>query len=348
MRQLHVLRLAVLALACVSAGCSLPVGEGSKTDPANGTGSVKNWAFTVTPSKNNFTLETGTTDTTVLTLTRTGGFTGPIAIEVFTAGGPDGAVAITTEPVTQTGAVTTSRIITKIFGGHIAVSNYVLSVHAQPASEEVQGQFLDLTFNIVKKPGIFITVPAALSVGRGQAVGALVTFTRTSFDAAVPMNLVGAPVGVTATFNPNPVTDVSTQMTIFADASVAEGVYNVGVRGNEGLSGQGTAPLALTVVAPGTFTLSPSTLTLAVPKNSTVPMSIAINRTNFSGPVTFSFSGVPGGVTATFTTNAVTGNSVQLSFTNSGTGVPGQYPIVITATAVGLPSVQFTLNLSVS
>jgi hypothetical protein len=346
MRRRHTLRFAALTFGCVVFGCS-KLGEENRTDPTNGTGSVKNWAFTVSASKDNFTLETAATDTTILTVTRTGGFTGAVTFDLVTLAGPDAGVTLTTEAITQTGAITTTRLIAKIGSAHVPVNDFKVRIHAQPASDEVMGQFLDLTFNIVRKPGIFITVPATLSIGKGQLVSASVSFTRTSFDAAVPMNIIGAPAGVSATFSPNPVAGTSTQMTIAADPSVPEGVYNIGVRGNEGLPGQGTAPLALTVTAPGTFTVSLSTSTLSVPKNSTVPMAVNITRSNFTGPVTFTLSGVPGGVTATFATNPVTANTVQLSFTNN-TGISGTYQILITAASAGAPNVQVALTLNVS
>jgi hypothetical protein len=350
MRQRHVVRLAVLFAALTALGCKLPVGEEVKTDPANGTGSVKNWAFTISPSHNNFTLETGATDTTIVTVTRTGGFTGPITLEFVYPSGPDGGITTTGENVTETGAVTTSRIITKVGGGHAAVTNFTVNVHAAPASTEVQGQFFELKYNIVKKTGTFINVPATLSVGRGQTVMQRVSITRTNYDVPVPFVLAlfnGAPAGITATFNPNPVTDTVTQMTINVDPSVPEGTYSLGVRDNEGTSFQGTAPVALTVTAPGTVGLTANLPTLAIPKNSTVPGGITVTRNNYPGPLTITLSGVPAGVT-TAVPNPVTGNNFSINFTNSGTGTPGSYQVTVTASAPGLSSVSITITINVS
>jgi len=320
------------------------VGEGSVTDPANGTGPVKNWSFTISPSHNNFTVQASTTDTMVLTITRVGGFTGPVNLEIMN---PDQGVTVTSEPVTTTGAITTTRVLTKVNGPHLPLADDGYGIHAAPVSTEVEGQSLDVHYSIVRKTGTFINVPTALSVGRGQSITQRVTITRTQYDALVPFNLVFAPTGITATFSPNPVADTVTQMTLSVDASVAEGTYNIGVRDNEGTTFQGTAPIALTVTPPGSFTISLSTNTLAVPKNSTVPIGVTITRTNFTGPVTFTVSGVPAGVGAIFT-NPANGTSFQISFGNGGTSVPGAYPILITASAVGVPSVSVTLTINVS
>lgn len=352
MRQVQVSRLAVVVATLTLLSCKLPVGdEEHKTDPANGTGETRNWAFTISPSHNNFTIETGATDTTILTITRTGGFTGPVTLDFVYTNGPDAGVTTIGESITETGAVTTSRIITKVFGGHPAVTNFTVNVHAGPVSNEVAGVFLDLKYNIVKKTGTFINVPTALSVGRGQSLFQRVSITRTNYDLPVPFNLVlfnGAPAGITATFSPNPMTDTVTQMTLVADASVPEGTYSIGVRSSEGTSFQGTAPIALTVTPPGTVSLAAVLSTLAIPKNSTVPGGVNVTRTNYAGPVTITLSGVPAGVTTALSQNPVTGNQFSINFTNTATGTPGSYPIVVTATGPGLSSVSITITINVS
>ncbi len=344
MRHLHVLRLASVAIACVTLGCQLPVGEAAKTDPANGTGSVKNWAFTISPSHNNFTVQAGTTDTMVLTITRVGGFTGPVNLEIMN---PDGGVTVTSEPVTTTGAITTTNVLTKVNGPHLPLADVGYGIHAAPVSTDVEGQSLDVKYSIVRKTGTFINAPATLSVGRGQSISQRITITRTSYDLPVPFTLFNAPQGVTATFSPNPVTDTVTQMTLTADASAVEGTYSIGVRDNEGTTFQGTAPVTLTVTAPGSIAISTPINPLAVPKNTTVPAGIIITRTNYTGPVTITVSGVPDGVTTAFT-SPVSGNNVPINFINSGSGTPGAYPILITASGPGLTSVSLTLTINVS
>jgi hypothetical protein len=73
--------------------------EENRTDTTNGTGSVKSWAFTVSASKDNFTLETAATDTTILAVTRTGGFTGALTFDLVTLAGPDAGVTLMTEAI---------------------------------------------------------------------------------------------------------------------------------------------------------------------------------------------------------------------------------------------------------
>ena len=348
MRHLQALRLVAVAAVVAASACKLPVGEGSQTDPANGSGSTQNWAMSIALAHDNFTVAQAATDTNIVTITRTGGFTGPVNFEF---NNQDSGLVITAEPVSTTGAVTTTRILTAVKSLHPPFAGLVYNMHAVPVSTQVEGAFADVHLSVVRKNGTFIIAPATLSVGRGQSVVQRISIIRTNYSPAVPLNLVFAPAGMTATFSPNPiaVNDTVSQMTLTADASVAEGVYSVGVRSSEGVTGiQGTAPVAVTVTPPGSFTFGLSTGTLAVPKNATVPVGVTIARTNFAGPITFAVTGVPAGVNVIIN-NPATTNNFQISFGNTGTSVPGSYQVQVTATAVGVtspPPVTLTLNIS--
>jgi hypothetical protein len=343
MRSHALPKFATSLLACAAIGCSIPTAGDSHTDPANGTGNTNAWSFTMAASHNNFTIQQGATDTNIVTFTRVGGFTGPITLMAFS---PDASIGISFEPITTTGAITTTRVLTAVPGPHGPILNLGYGLAATAASDQVMGQQLDITYSIVRKTGTFINAPASLSVGAGQSVLARISLIRTNYTANVPMTLFNAPSGVTATFSPNPVTDTVTQMTLSADASVVPGTYNIGVRDNEGTSFQGTAPVALTVTPPGTISLSTPINPLAVPKNASVPAGITIARTNYAGPVTITLSGVPAGVTTVFT-SPVTGNTFSITFTNSS-GVPGAYPIVITGSGPGLTDASVTLTVNIS
>jgi hypothetical protein len=348
MRHVQVLRLAFLAAALTAQGCKLPIGEAAKTDPANGTGSTNNWSFTMSLAHNNFTVAQNATDTDIVTFTRVGGFTGPINLEFMN---PDSGVVLTSEPVTTSGAITTTRLLTHVNGPHQPFANAIYGLHAAPVSTEVEGQFTNVNFSIVRKDGTFINAPTALSVGRGQSIQQRVSIIRTNYNVPVPFVLAlfnGAPAGITATFSPNPVTDTVTQMTLSVDASVPEGTYSIGVRDNEGIPNfQGTAPVTLTVTPAGTISLSANLTTLAIPKNTTVPGGITITRNNYAGPVTITLSGVPAGVTTSIA-NPITGNNFSINFTNTATGTPGSYPVVVTASGPGLTPVSITITINVS
>ena len=348
MRNLNALRLISVAAVVIAAGCKLPIGEDTKTDPANGTGSTKDWAMTIAVSHDNFSVAQGATDTMIVTITRTGGFTGPVNFEFNNS---DSGIVVTAESVTTTGAVTTSRILTTVKSGHPPFSNGIYGLRAVPVSSEVEGAFADVHFSVIRKNGTFINAPLTLSIGRGQSITQRISLIRTNYNLPVPMNLFNAPAGMTATFSPNPIpgADTVTQMTLTADASLAEGTYSIGVRSSEGVPGfQGTAPVTVTVTPPGSFTFTLSTGTLAVPKNTTVPIGVIIARTNFGGAITFAVSGVPAGVTLIMN-NPATTNNFQISFANGATATPGSYQVTVTASSPGVaspPPATLTLNIS--
>jgi hypothetical protein len=343
MRQLNAALVSAFAVGALAAACAIP--HEDKSDPANGSGNTDNWAFTMSASKaNGFTIKQGSTDTLIVTITRSGGFTGAVNLQTFTQGG----FTVTTEPITTTGVVTTSRVIIAVPGSFPVISDIILPIHGEPASSQVMGVDLNVVFSTIRKDGVFINVVNALSIGKGQAFNTRVSIIRTNFTAAVPFNLVNAPAGVTATFNPNPVTDTVTTMTLNIDASTAEGVYNLGVRGNEGLGLlQSTAPLALTVTPPGTVAMSFTTNPLTVLAGGSTPTTINLTRTNYPGAVSVSASGLPPGLNVALPP-PVPNNSFTATFNALPSTAAGSYPITFTLSGTGLAPVTGVLTVIVS
>src|SRR5437870_1855616 len=115
MQHLRVFRFGFLFSALALSSCKIPIGEPANTDPGNGTGKTQDWSFTMALAHNNFTVAQNATDTNIVTYTRVGGFTGAINLEF---NNPDSGVTLTSEPVTTTGAVTTTRLMTHVGGSH--------------------------------------------------------------------------------------------------------------------------------------------------------------------------------------------------------------------------------------
>lgn len=95
------------------------------------------------------------------------------------------------------------------------------------------------------------------------------------------------------------------------------------------------------------FTLSASPTTLTVPQGSSGTSTITVADVNgFTGSVTLAASGLPTGVTSSFTPNPTTSTST-LTLTASGTATEGTKTITITGTSGSL-SASTTLTLTVS
>ncbi len=149
--------------------------------------------------------------------------------------------------------------------------------------------------------------------------GANVSITNAGYDGTIPAGGSLATVGFNGTWNGTNSIPVS-----FALNGVTCG-------------GAGT----------GSFTLSASTNSVAVPLGSSATDTISVADTGgFAGAVTLAASGLPGGVTATFGTNPATGSSV-VTFTASSTATVGSSTVTITGTSGSLTaSAKITLTVT--
>ena len=89
---------------------------------------------------------------------------------------------------------------------------------------------------------------SALTVAPGGSTTATVTIAPTNFSGAVSLTVEGAPVGITAAFNPTPATS-SSVLTITTVAALAPGSYTLTVRGTASGMADRTATLTVNVVA---------------------------------------------------------------------------------------------------
>ena len=137
----------------------------------------------------------------------------------------------------------------------------------------------------------------------------------------------GVPAGVTASFGT--VSSTVSALTFKASTSVAPGTYPVTVTGTSGATTSATT-IMLVIQAPS-FSLSPSvgSLSLVVAGPGASSTVSVVGQNGFNGSVNLSVSGVPSGVTATFSSASTVTNSV-LTFTPSNAAVPGTYVATVT------------------
>lgn len=188
--------------------------------------------------------------------------------------------------------------------------------------------------------------PATLSVNRSAQVASAITVTRTGgFSGNVTFGVTGLPNGVTASFNPSSTLATSSTLTLTASSTATTGSATIMVTGTSGSTVRST-PINLTVNAPN-FTLSANPANLTVNRGNNGTSSISITRTGgFTGNVTFSATGVPGGVTASFNPVSAGGPSTVLTFVVSNTATLGTAQVTVTGTGGGLTRTS-TINLTV-
>jgi GH35 family endo-1,4-beta-xylanase len=190
--------------------------------------------------------------------------------------------------------------------------------------------------------------PANLTINRGASGTSAITITRSGgFSSSVALSASGLPTGVTATFNPPSTTGTSGTLTLAASGTAALGMVSVSVTGTGGGLTR-AATLVLTVNAAQDFTLSANPSSLTVNQGASAASTLSITRVGgFVGSVTFSASGLPSGVTASFNPPSTTGATSTVTFTASSAATLGSANVTITATGGGLTRTA-TIALTVS
>ena len=199
--------------------------------------------------------------------------------------------------------------------------------------------------------------PSSLTITQGGSGGAstITVNDQNGFTGSVSLAASGLPSGVTASFNPAGTSGSST-LTLTASSSATTGTAKVTITGTSG-SLVATTTLALTVNAAATpnFTISASPASLTVTQGSNKTSTITITSQNsFSSASTLSATGLPSGVTATFSTNPVTppanGSATStLTLTASATATIGTATVTVTGTSGSLNhSTSIALTVSSS
>jgi len=335
------------------------VGTGNFTVRAKGTGvtdATASGGVTVTDapsfdlalSPGTLTIEAGKTGTSVITITRRGGFAGAITL---TASGLPSKVDASFDPAAPTGTTST---LTLSVGSEATTGTSTITVTGSATGQASKTASLALTVSPAAVAGFTLALnPTTLSVEQAKSGTSAVAITRTGgFAAAVTLSAEGLPTGVTATFDPAAPTGNTSTLTLAVGAGAAVGNTTITLRGKAtGLTDQ-TATLTLTVTAaqpaPGfTIALNPTTLSVEQAKSGT--SAVAITRTGgFAAAVTLSAENLPTGVTAAFDPATPTGNTSTLTLTVGAGAAVGNTTITVRGKATGLTDQTATLALTVT
>jgi subtilase family serine protease len=195
-------------------------------------------------------------------------------------------------------------------------------------------------------PGFSITTsPASVSVVQGNSGSSTVTTTVSGgFDSAVTLSASGQPSGVTVNFSTSTIAapgSGSSTVTLAVAATTATGTYPITITATGGGITH-TATISLSVTAPvtGGFTISvsPSSGYLDQGQSGYAVVTTTVTG-NFSSAVSLNASGVPSGVTVSFSPASIgapgSGTSDML-LTVSRNAPTGTYPITIKGTGGGV------------
>jgi endoglucanase len=195
----------------------------------------------------------------------------------------------------------------------------------------------------------FTLKPSAstLSVTQGKTATDTITVTDTGgFTGSVTLAATGLPGGVTVAYGTNPTTSTSV-LTFTASSTATVGAATVTIKGTSGTL-TATTTITLTVNASTTpgFTLTPSPTSLSVAQGKTGTDTITVADVGgFTGSVSFTATGLPSGVIASFSPTSSTSSSV-LTLTASSTATVGAATVTITGTS-GSTTAKTTIALTV-
>jgi hypothetical protein len=188
--------------------------------------------------------------------------------------------------------------------------------------------------------------PASMTILQGSSGSSTISITpQNGFNSNVSLSASGLPSGVTASFNPASTTSTST-LTLTASGAAAVGMASVIITGTSGgLTHQ--TQLTLTVNQAAGFTLSASPSSVSVAQGGQGFSTIIVNPLNgFSGSVSLSASGLPSGVTASFSPASTPSYSTLILSANA-VAVTGTFDVTVTGTSGGL-SASTTVSLTVT
>jgi len=298
-------------------------------------------------SANTVTLAQGNSGTVNVTLSRGGGFTGPVTIAV--EGAPTGVTAAAAPTPIPSGS--TASLITINVAATTTPGNYNLTVRGAGTGVTDQTSPIALTVNAAPSFTLAAT-PATVTIPQGGSGTANIAINRTGgFAGPVALTAEGLPTGVTASFNPQSTTTNASVLTLNVGAAVPAGNTTVTVRGTSAGQTDKTATFTLTVTAApaGGYTMAVAPTSVTVQQGGSNTATITLTRTGgFTGTVALAASGLPAGVTAAFNPQSVTENTSTLTLTASGTAALGQATVTITGTAPGIANQTATLTLNVT
>ena len=278
----------------------------------------------------------GSTGTSTVTETVTGGFYSAVTL---TASGLPTGVTAAFSPTSITGAGTATLTFTA--ASSATAGSYTITVKGTPASGTAETTTLTLTVSAASTPSFSLSATAA-SVKDGSTGTSTVTETITNgYKTAVTLSASGMPSGGTAAFSPTSITGAGTStLTFTASSTAAAGSYTITVTGTPASGTAKTTTLTLTVTAAvtGSFTISVSPTSGYLDQGQSGYAVVTTKASGgFNSAITFSATGIPSGVTGSFSPSSVTGSgTTDFTLTVSKTAPTGTSTITIKGTGGGL------------
>ncbi len=230
--------------------------------------------------------------------------------------------------------------ITSGSNGYSATTGYDLATGW--GSPNGSGLINALAGSSTSTPGYSLSAsPGSVSIVQGNSGASTITSTVSGgFSGTIALAASGAPTGVTITFSPTSISGAgSSTMSIAVASTAATGSYTITVSGASGSTTE-TTTVSLTITAPvsGSFTISVSPTSGYLYQGQSGYAVVTVTASGgFDSAVALSASGVPSGVTSSFSPASITGSgTAHFNLSVSRSAPTGTYPITITGTGGGV------------
>ena len=296
--------------------------------------------FTFTESATSASVVPGRTASVTLTSSGQNGLTSAVALSVSTL--PKGVTASFSPASIASGTGSSTLTLT---AASTAAGNANLTITAKAAGVT---KTVTLSLTVLPPPNFAFSASAtSASVVVGSSTTAtLSTAGQNSFNTGVSLSVTGLPRGVTASFSPASIASPgsgSSTLTLNTASSAAVGKATLTITASGG-GVKKTQTFALTVLAAPSLTVSQSATSVSVVVGSTGRATFSSSALNgFRSAVALSVSGLPAGVTGTFSPASIaspgTGSSTLTLSAATGT-TAGTYSLTITASGGGITKTQ--------
>src|ERR1700677_738184 len=323
-------------------GYDLVTGWGSP----NGTGLInalaptsQTPAFTLAASPTSVSVVVGNSGSSTITTAVSGGFDSPVAL---TASGQPTGVTVSFSPGSIAAPGSGTSTATLAVASTTTTGTYTVTITGTGGGI-THTATIALTVTAAATPAFTLAAsPASVSVVQGSSGSStLTTAVSGGFDSAVALTASGQPTGVTATFSPTSIAapgSGTSKLTLAVASTTTAGTYTITVTGTGGgITHTATVSLTVTAATAGTYTISVSPTSGYLDQGQSGYAVVTVTGSGgFDSKVALSATGIPSGVTGSFSPTSITGSGTSDFTLSVARNAPaGTYPITITGTSGG-------------
>jgi subtilase family serine protease len=309
-------------------------------------------AFTISDSPTAVSVVAGSSGSSTIATSVSGGFDAAIAL---TASGAPTGVTVGFSPTSIAAPGSGSSTATITVASTAVAGTYPITVTGTGGGL-THTTTITLTVTATATPAFTLAAsPTAVSVVQGSSGSSTVTTTVSGgFSSAIALSASGQPSGVTVGFSPTSIAapgSGASSVSFTVASTTTAGTYPITITGTGGgITHAATVTLTVTTATTGAFTVSvsPSSGYLDQGQSGYAVVTTKVSG-GFSSAITFTSTGQPTGVTVNFSPASIAApgsGTTDMNISVSASAKTGTYPLTITATGGGVTHTT-TLSLQV-